>query len=431
MRNQFGLSRLLGSNRFLVVFALLIAVVGWMSVAMNTDTDRIIDRVPVDLYTPGTRLSGLGLSFIGAEEIFVDVEVNGARTVVGNLEPEDFEVSVNIGQAIVPGYYNLAVEVVSRPSGAFDVISTNPAIIPNVRIDHIDARMFDVNWEIDGLASASGYMADTPRLVPSDSVWITGPLAELERIDRVIVPVELEQPLNRPWAQEVPVTLLDAAGNEIDLKDTQLTLEHTSLTLQIPVLRIRTLPLVLDIQNMPSSLSESLLRSHMQKTAETVTIAGPISTMANYRDWWLGTINLRSVTSENSVFFFDIEMPSEQFINIDNLQTVVVEFDTESWDSVSLDIPSEDFIITGDPGGHEISVQTVALNGVTFVGDAETIANLTASDVVVEINLNDRPLIAGPQPHPVRINIPGGELVWPVDEAGNLIVHITATPREE
>ncbi|MCL2857663.1 MAG: hypothetical protein FWE19_08115 [Oscillospiraceae bacterium] len=432
MKKQLSLNRLLGSNRFLVVLALLIAVVGWMIVAMSEDqmTERVISGVKVDLDRHIGTFSAMGLSLIGTQEHTVDVVVFGARSVVGSLEAEDFVISVNTAQVTVPNDYQLAVEAIGRTPGNDLMTRTYPEVV-EVRLDHINSQMFEVNWEIAGLASAPGFMADLPRLSPSSNVWITGPQAELDRVDRVVVAVELEEALNSPWAQEVPIILRDVAGNEIAPQETQLALEHENLTMQIPVLRVRTLPLVLDFQNLPGGLSELLLRSFMQKSAETVTIAGPISTMASHHDWWLGTINLRSLTPENNIFFFDIDMPSEQFINVDNLQAVIVEFDTENWDSVSFDIPAEDFIITGDPGGNEITVQTVALNGVTFVGDAEEIAELTLSDIVVEINLSDRELIIGPQPHPVRINIPGSELVWPVEQAGNLIVHIMVTPREE
>jgi len=435
MKNLRGLDRLLVSNRFLIVFALVIAVVGWISVAMSADqwTEHHILEVPVrlDMMEVQAALSTMGLSFIGAEDEFVRVEVFGPRTVVGNLGREDFEVSVIVNHVTEPGYYNLDIWVARSTHGNYDVLGTYPTTMQNVRIDHVDIRMFDVDWEISGLASAPGYMADLPRLAPSSSVWITGPQAELERIDRVIVISELEEALNRPWAQELPITLLDVDGNEIDLQDTQLDLEHESLTLQIPVLRVRSLPLVVDFQNMPSNFPENSLRSQMEMSATRITIAGPISTMANHNDWWLGFINMRSVTPENNLFFFDIDMPSEQFINVDNLQTIAVEFDPESWDSTTFDIPAEDFIITGQPEGYEVIVQTLTLNDITFVGDAEAIEELTLEDITVEINLNDRALITGPQPHPVRITVADRRMVWAVEEAGNLIVHINVTPTNE
>jgi len=314
--------------------------------------------------------------------------------------------------------------------GNYRIIQIYPDTI-SVTIDHIDSQMFEVNWEITGLASAPGYMADIPRLAPVNNVWITGPRAELERINRVVAIAELEQPLGSPWVEELPVTLLDIAGEEINPQDTQLQLEHESLILQIPVLRVITLPAVLDFQNMPSGFPEGLLRAYMQKSVDEVTIAGPIGTMIHHHDWWLGFIDLRSLTPENNTFSFSIEMPSEQFMNIDNLQTIAVEFDTESWATATLDIPAEYFVITGQPEGYEVSVQTVALNDVTFVGIAGEIEELTLDDILIEINLNDRELITGPQPHPVRVSVPGLDMAWAVEELGSLMVHINVTPIEE
>ena len=425
MKNSLWLDRLLSSNRFVIFLAVLIAVVVWMTVAMGADTDQTIDRVRVEM----PDLSALGLSVIGTEEHYVSLEIFGARTIVGQLSPDDFVASVNVAQVRVPGDYDLSI-VVESPTMGILIERIYPETI-SVTLDHIDSQMFEVNWEITGLASAPGYMADIPRLAPVNSVWITGPRAELERIGRVAVIAELEEALDGPWVEELPVTLLDIAGEEINPQDTQLQLEHESLILQIPVLRMVTLPVVLDFQNMPSGFPEELLRAYMQKSVDEVTIAGPIGTMIHHHDWWLGFVDLRGLTPENNVFVFDVEMPSEQFINIDNLQVVVVEFDTESWEATTLDIPAEHFIITGQPEGYEVSVQTVALSDVTFVGDAGGIYELTLDDIVVEINLNDRELITGPQPHPVRVSVPGMGAVWAVEELGNLIVHINVTPLED
>jgi len=433
MKSQSGLNRLFGSNRFLVVFALLVAVVSWLGVARSADqiTEHTISGVAIDLELPIAVLAGHALSFIGGEEFVADIIVSGPRSVVGSLGEDDFDLTLNALHITEPGTHDLTILATSPAPGNFDIVGTDPPYLADIVLDHIDSLRFEVDWEISGLANVPGYMADTPRLVPSNSVWIEGPRAELERIDRIVVAVELEEALNRPWTQDVPITLLDITGTEIDPQDTQLNLEHESLTVQIPVLRVRRLPLVLDFHNVPDDFPLARLRAQMQQSAHTVTIAGPISTMVHHHDWWLGAINLRSLSPENNVFFFDIDMPSEQFINFDNLPFVLVEFDSEEWESISFDIPAEHFTVTGHPEGYEVVVQTVALNNVTFVGDAEVVEELTLEDIVVEINLGDRELIVGPQPHPVRISVSGGELVWPVEEFGNLLVHIVVTPIEE
>ena len=428
-----NLNRLFDSNRFVIVFALLIAVVSWLTVAMDaaqTTVQRIPD-VPVNLERQAGLLGTLGLSFIDVGEAFVGyVDVYGPRTVVGQLTAEDFLLTVNVMHVTVPDIYDLRVEAFTEHPGNFEIVGFSPDVIPRVRLDQIETREFNVELVTEGLEYADGFIPDIPRLIPFAEVRVTGPRSDLERVERAVIIVELDEALDRPWAEDVEVTLLDITGNVIDPAGSQLSLDYESLTVQIPVLRVETLPLVLEFQNLPSGFPEAMLRSQMEMSATTITIAGPISTMQTFTDWRLGSINLRSLTPENNWFIFDINLPSEQFVNIDNLQSVAVEFDSQYWDSATFDVPGEDILLTNQPAGYEVMLQTVALNSIMFVGNAEEIAELAPEDIVVEVNLGDRDLVSGLQPHPVRISAPNHGMVWPVDE-GNLIVYINVTPPEQ
>jgi len=428
MKGRFSLNNLLNNNRFVIVFALLLAITSWIAVAMTTSQTRtrFIEDVPINLDIQAGRLQALDLSFIGAELEFVTVEVTGTPTAVGLLSADNFTLSVNVAQIFEPGEHEVRIEYEWHTPGEYDIVSFNPSTI-TVRVDQISNRFFEVQQEITGLASAEGYMTDTPRLIPESTVRVTGPRRELERVYSVSARMELDEALDRPLVQDVPLILLDMAGNVIDPVHSHLSLDFEVLTVQIPVLRVRTLPLVIDFQNVPIGFPQNVLRSYMMLSAETVTIAGPISAMENYEEWRLGFINLRNITEESNIFAFDIILPSDQFINIDNLQTVVAEFDTDYWDSATFNIPGEDIALLNRPVGYEVTLQSVSLSGITFVGALDAIANLTVGDIVVEVNLNDRELTMGPQPFPVRISVPNQGMVWPVEENNNLTVYINVT----
>jgi len=430
MKGRLSLNNLLNSNRFVMVFALLIAIASWVVVTMTTGETRTdtIFNVPVNMEMPTSRLNALGYSFISdTSQIFADVEVTGPPPVIGQLSAENFMLTADVAHITQPGTYDLNVRVEWNPAGDDVTFRVTPATstIRRVRVDEMASRFFAVEYEIAGLVSAEGYMAaDTPRLVPVSNVRVSGPSIELERVYRVVVKAELEEPLDRPWTQELPLVLLDMADNVINPEIFHLSLDIERLTVQVPVLRVRTLPLVIDFQNMPPGFPQHALRSYMLPMAETITIAGPISAMAAYEEWRLGAINLRSLTETSSIFSFPITLPSDQFVNIDNLHAVTVAFNTQNWDSVTFNIPGEDIMLINRPAGYEVTLQSVALSGVTFVGGYEEIAGLTVSDIVVEVNLSDRELTPGIQPFSARISIPGQGMVWPVEENNNLTVYV-------
>ena len=426
MKGPRGLSSLFDNNRFLIVFAFLIALVSWITVAMNSSDTRplTIHDVPVRLDLQRGTLQTLNLDFFGVGNVAVDVHVNGLRTVVGQLSADDFLLTLNISPVTEAGTYHLRVVAEERPPGDL-AISFSPEFI-TVRLDEMGSMVFPVELEIENLdqVRVEGYMNDTPRLVPASSVRIEGPRGDLDRVYQAVARVVLTEPLDRPYTQDVQVELLDIAGNVIDHRSSQLTLDIEELNVQIPVLRVRTLPLVVDFMNLPPGFPEDELRQLMRQSDQNIMIAGPISTMQNYEEWRLGFINLRQLTAENNAFTFDVILPSEQFINMDNTQSVIFEFDTESWGSATFNIPGDEILLLNRPAGLSVTLQSGALNGVTIVGDRAVLDELNVSDIVVEVNLNDRELTLGPQPFPVRVSLPNRGMVWPVEEGNNFTVYI-------
>ena len=437
MKGRFSLNNLLNSNRFVMVFALLIAVVSWVTVMMTTEETRTetIYNIPVNMEMPASRLNALGLSFISdTDQLFADVEVTGPPSLVRQLSAENFMLTADVAHITEPGTPDMPVRVQWHSAGDDVSFRVTPAtsVIRRVRVDEMTSRFLAVEHEIAGLASAEGYMvADAPRLVPVSNVRISGPRSELERVYRAVVRTQLDQPLDRPWTQQLPIELLDMANNVINPERFHLALDVDRVTVQVPVLRVKTLPLIIDFQNMPAGFPQHALRSYMVASAETITIAGPITAMAAYEEWRLGAINLRSLTETNNIFSFPITLPSDQFVNIDNLHTVTVVFDTRDWDSVTFNIPAEDIMLINRPSGYDVTLQSVALSGVTFVGGYDEIAGLTMSDIVVEVNLGERELTLGIQPFSARISIPGQGMIWPVEENNNLTVYVNVTAAEE
>ena len=430
MKGPRSFSSLLDNNRFLIVFAFLIALVSWITVAMNSSDTRpvTIQDVPIRFDRQIGTLRSMNLDFISMSDLAANVHISGSRTIVGQLSADDFILTVSVTQVTDAGTYSLRIVAEERPDGEFNIVGISPEFV-TVRLDEMGSIIFPVDLEIENLdqVRVEGYMSDTPRLVPASTVRIGGPRGDLERVDRVVARVALTEPLDRPYTQDIQVELLDMTGNVIDHRNTQLTLDIEELTVQIPVLRVRTLPLVVDYMNMPPGFPEAELRRLMRQSDQNIMIAGPISTMANYEEWRLGFINLRHLSPQNNVFTFDVILPSEQFINMDNTQSVLFEFDAQNWGSETFNIPGDEILLVNRPAGVEVTLQSGSLNGVTIVGDQDVLDGLTVSDIVVEINLNDRELTLGPQPFPVRVSVPGRGMVWPVEENNNFTVYINVT----
>ena len=86
------------SKTFNVIFSLVAAVVVWSIVItmVDTQTTQTVRHVPFSIDTNSGILAQLGLSTVGDVPEEVTVTVSGSRYVVGNLKPEDIEVTANL-----------------------------------------------------------------------------------------------------------------------------------------------------------------------------------------------------------------------------------------------------------------------------------------------------------------------------------------------
>ena len=169
----------------------------------------------------------------------------------------------------------------------------------------------------------------------------------------------------------------------------------------------------LNFTNVPRGFPENQLREYMVLSNTSILVAGPIQSMESYKEIVVD-IDLRSLTPSNSSFQFDVTLPSEQFANVNNISTVLVDFNVESWSTVTFHNISNIMPIN-QPSNFEITLLTGSLP-ITFVGDAAVLADMSPGDIVVELDFSQKELTSGQVSYPVKISAPTKGLVW---AAGN------------
>ncbi len=151
----------------------------------------------------------------------------------------------------------------------------------------------------------------------------------MAKIARCVVKHDLNQALDKTYAQELDVVLEDAQGNPIDLAQHHLTLSSEKVQLVIPVLREKELPLEVRFLTVPDYFPIGDL--HYSMSNYEVMVAGPADIISRYQELILAHIDLRSISLDSSVFTFDVEMPAPNIVNLDNIHSVTVTFSTTGW----------------------------------------------------------------------------------------------------
>ena len=416
-KKRLSLKQLFDNKRFVQVFALVFAAFFWLLVAMtqNYPITITIYNVPVRVNAQPSALSSMGLHAIDDENIRVDVEVEGWRSVVGQLTPDDFSLTVRLAGVTEATTYELTpMSTDASPNPDFSIIGFSPAKV-KIRFDRLTHRTFTVEGRINGLAIAPGYTEKATVITP-ETITVEGPATELERIGYAVIETELEGPLDRTHSEELPIIFYDESGNVLNLEEMHLNIDRTEAQLAIQVLKVTNLPLAVDFINIPRGFPKDELLDRTRFSQIDVTIAGPSDLIDRLTEIQLGYIDLKSVSLNQSVFAFDVPLPlpSDQFIRLDNVMSVVADINDRDLESAVFNVSNLRLI--NRPSGFEVTLLADTIYNVEFIGKGDILESMTADDIVAEIDLSEREIVSGSYPMPVKISVPGKGLVWAVGD---------------
>ena len=397
---------------FTRVFSLCVAVLCWLIVAMMNVSDykETFHDIPVDISRASTELGEMDLHIMNLSQELVSVEVRGERGTIGRLAPEDLTATLQVTSNVVePNVYDLRL-VLAEPNESFQVVNYTPRQI-RVQVDSLEHRSLDVQPVLTNTNVSAGYILEGETVSPRQVV-VTGPLVSLERIDRCIVRAELPPTLDKTYATDEPVILLDAQGEEIDLRQHHLSINTADVQVVVTVLREKELPLELRFIHVPEDFPLDELYYSMSNYE--IMTAGPVDTIARYQELMLGTIDLRTISPGKNVFTFDVKMPANNIVNLDNINTVTVTFNMAGISEAIFPVGGVELM--HKPSRYDVKLLTDSIPDVRLAGYEDVIATLDPEDIVAIVDLSERDLPPGQYRQLVKISAPGKGLVWPIGE---------------
>lgn len=417
---KWTLSTLLRNATASKVLSVLIAVCLWFFVVYAIDNEDIktIHDVPVNI--DETSLSSLGLSVIEGGDATVTVEVSGKRYDIGNLTENDIRIRAALGVVKGAGKYELAVEPVVDSSLPYTVQIKGDSTIW-VTFDREISKEIQVTADINGLSVPEDYLLGTVEVSPS-TITIQGPEKEVSMISKAVVHTEFSDPLTQSQIIPAEILYLDKEGEVVT--STHVTRNVETADIIIPVKKTVELPLTLSFTNVPNDLDVDELKYTLSN--ESIWVAAPEDAIKNHYEIMVGNINFEDLDlTQQNVFTFEVKLP-DGFVNVNNIETVVVEFDNSDYTSKYLNL--NHFTITNVPPNYVATSATSALNNVKVIGTEAALKNIKASDFVVEVNFSDREVQLGQYEMPVSIYAPGKGTVWAVGSY-SAVVNVQEKPQ--
>lgn len=408
---KIGFRKLFYNDRFLMIISVILGIIVWAFVVnvVDPNKEQRVTGIPVAFDT--TSLEKLGLSVVYVSNKTVEIDVVGNRLPVSQITSDDFITSVSLFGVDSPGTYDLEVQVSKKYQNTdYNIIQPTSPIIVSVRFDKYVTKKMPLSIDLSSVTVPSGYIMGKHYITPAE-IAISGPETDVARIAKCLVVPDpaLPETVDKATVGSGGIVLYDVTGKPVDMTNLKLDRERADVT--IPVLKQKVLPIEVEFNNLPDNFLVDELQYSLSDTE--ILVAGPAETIDTMSKVSVRYVDLKLV-EPNSVFVFDIELP-EGFENIDNVTSVKVDFSIADYEVRKFNVKTIN--IVNEPTNYEVALATKGINNVQIVGPAEILEQITAGDIVAEVDVSDRDLGTGSQHNvPVRIIIPSRGVVWAIGD---------------
>ena len=389
-KSKISFESLLNNNRFLLVLSLVIALAIWVWVAIDKspEVQTVITNVPVKINLENSVPQQLGLQIFGKSEFSVDVTVTGKKYILSSLDADDIVIEANTNYVNSAGVKTLQLNVVpSENSGDFDIISLSST--------HIDI-FFDTYKEVE-LPLSSNVVTTLKTLVPDgcilgdvvfskNTVTISGPTTEINRIVGVQATVNVNNILEKTTTFDPEVKLLTNDGSSLEYS--KMAINESEITMTLPVLKVVSLPTVVEFKNAPSYFIENPLSYTVYPSK--VKVAVPVDMIDTTKHFVVGTIDFADITNSSNAFNVNVESINSFKIVDESIRQFKVRINASNFDSKTITVPASAIKIKNNRSDYNVALNENKDITITVIGTTTALSNISIENISVVVDAVDK-----------------------------------------
>ena len=397
-------SRLMENKPLMRLTSVFIAIILWCYVVVYVSNQHttVVRDVPVNMQYRASVYQAMGLDVIETDIKTVDVSVTGARSVIGDLTPDDIIIYPNITGIDGRGNYTLALT--AEPTSAvksFTISSLNHDSI-TVRLDKLVTKEFTIETDISSVVVGNGLLAGRATASPA-KLTVTGPEYKVNLIKRVVAATMANDTLTQSSVLPGVIRLYDENGGEID--HTLLSFDKDKLEITIPILKEVSLPIKVEYINVPEGFDTSVLK--LSLSINEIRLAVPAKDAGNRKDFVAGYIDLSTLKTDQP-YVLDLKLPTG-YRSLDEITQLTA---TVSSENLTERIINVDEIKILNDANHSIQVLTQIISNVTVIGEKEAINSLSSGSVIAQIDATRISAALGQQTVEVSFIIPSTDKAY-------------------
>ena len=412
-KKKFSLQNLMYDNRFVLVFSVVAAVIIWIIVAIqfSPEDDRIVKDVPVKIDI-SNNVSNLGLQMFGNTEFYVDVKVHGKRYEVAEsvLTKDDLVVTAKTNYVDSTGSQTLKLEVNAKnPENMnYEIVSLSESTI-TVYFDYYKEGEYtletDIIYESDTMVP-DGYISDTP-LLSANTVKLSGPATEMDKIKRVVARVSLENMLTSTTTLDAEIIPLSEFGGRLQY----ITVNDGTpdITMTIPVYKKASMATTITFRNVPAVYGGNL--PTFTCSPAKLDFAMEESALSSINELSIADIDFYMLDAGTN----EIEVDLTQLNGVKVLSNVKKATVTVKISGVSSDtrnISSDNISFINVPAGYKAVVIQSGIYGAKVVGPKSELENVTSSQLFAEVDLSNADVTQSTGKALARAYVQGSSSCW-------------------
>ena len=397
-------------KRIVFLISLLVSFLLWLivSLVIRPTGEVVVQGVGINVNVQSGLLSELGLSVIEGAENTANVTISGSRSVIGGISAEDISISPSLSGVSGAGIYELDLKAVNNTGKDFEIVNVHPSKIL-VKFDKYVDKTLPLKYKIIGEYNIPDEFIQEEIYVSPAQVVVTGPEIDVAKIESAVVEVVLSGDYSETIAAVGEVFLLDGEGEYVNYNENEITIDSETAKVFVPVHKTASLPVSFDYKNVPEFFDTANINYTL--SVSDILVEGENSIIDRYSDIFLGYVDLRVLTLENSTIKFNTKLP-EGLTPQNSVESIYLDFDFT--DYVESTFNATQINIINVPKEYKVTSNTSKV-AVTLMGPSDVINSISAKDIVVQLDLSTREITqTGQYRVQAEVFLPGGENAWAI-----------------
>lgn len=413
---KYTLSSLLANNRFLLIASFIISFVLWVWVAIeqSPEVQRVINNVPVSIKYENSVPEKLGLQIFGKSDFTIDITVTGKKYIVSSLKPEDFSVIANTNNADSSGKKILKINVKAKEENSDFYITSYSDSEIEVFFDRFKEVEIPINVNVatslDDIVPENHKIGDAVSSV--DTLIVSGPTTIVNQIDSLNANISVDDVLTKTTTKQAKIIALSKENSVVDT--TMVNFSENNVTVTLPVLKIVTLPTVVEFKNIPSYYANHSISYKVYPSS--VKAAIPVDLVESTKAYVVDTIDFSNIYDKKNSFVVNSNESQSIELLDDNVSSFSITIDASSMSSKTVTVPKENISIKNNITTLSVDLNMDSGKTVTVVGPSDVLDTITGNDFYITVDTSEQNMESNTQTLKGKVTSPANKQCWAVGD---------------